>query len=86
MTLQLLHSEFPCIWGKFDSLVHHSLGELEEEAVGARQMVNLLGVLVQERALLGRGRELEHLLHHVHGELLTRVHCHDGPAQQNRIE
>jgi len=63
--------------------VHHSLGELEEESVGARQMVNLLGVLVQERALLGRGRELEHLLHHVHGELLTRVHCHDCPATQN---
>jgi len=35
-------------------------------------------VLVEQRSLLGRWRELEHLLHHVRGELFPAVHAEDG--------
>ena len=61
------------------------LGQLEEEPVCARQVVDLVCVLVQQRALLGAGGELEHLLHHVHGELVPRVHREDGPAAQQHL-
>ena len=42
-------------------------------------MIDLVCVLVQQRSLLGAGGELEHLLHHVHWELVPRVHRHDCP-------
>ena len=61
------------------------LGQLEEEPVCARQVVDLVRVLVQQRALLGARRKLEHLLHHVHGELVPRVHREDGPAAQQNL-
>ena len=61
------------------------LGQLEEEPVCARQVVDLVRVLVQQRALLGARRELEHLLHHVHGELVPRVHREDCPAPQQHL-
>ncbi len=42
-------------------------------------MIDLVCVLVQQSALLGAGGELEHLLHHVHGELVPSVHRHYCP-------
>ena len=45
-------------------------------------MIDLVCVLVQQRALLRAGGELEHLLHHVHGELVPGVHRHDGPGKR----
>ena len=45
-------------------------------------MINLISVFIKESSLF-RGRcELEHLLHHVHGELVPGVHRHDGPGKR----
>ena len=41
-------------------------------------MIDLVCMLVQQRALLGAWGELEHLLHHVDGEDVAAVHAHDG--------
>ena len=40
-------------------------------------MINFVCVFIQQSSLLGRRGELQHLLHHVHGELVPRVHGHD---------
>ena len=52
--------------------------------VCAGQVVDVVGVLVEERPLLGRGGELEHLLHHVHRELVAHVHAHYRPGTHKR--
>ena len=57
-------------------------GQLKEEPVRPGQAVQLVGVLVEERPLLGGGGELEHLLHHVGGELLPGVHAQDGSGRE----
>ena len=51
---------------------------LEQEAVGPGHMVKFFSVFVKQGPFLRGGGELEHLLHHVHGEHVAAVHAHDG--------
>ena len=53
---------------------------LNRAPVRAGEVVDVVGVLVEQRPLLWRGGELEHLLHHVHRELVAHVHAHYRPG------
>ena len=59
------------------------LWKFEKKTISASKMVDLLGVLVQERALLRWWCELEHLLNHINGKLISSIHRHNCSKQIN---
>ena len=48
-------------------------------------MINLIRVLIKQGSLLRWRGELQHLLHHVHRELIPRVHRHDCSESGDQV-
>ena len=59
------------------------LWKFEKKTISASKMVDLLGVLVQERALLRWWCEFEHLLNHINWKLISSIHRHNCSKRIN---